>query len=260
MNDQTKKDVATRPAAPSISFDHQVRLAESFANSGLFGVKTVDQALALMALCEAEGIHPANAIREYDIVDGRPSLRADAMLARFQNAGGRVRWLEMTDERVVGEFSHPAGGTVTIDWDMKRAKQAGLEKKRNWQHYPRPMLRSRVASEGVRAVYPGVVVGVYTPEEVQDFDEPPAPPRDVTPEEPPQYSEEGFEAKLPVWRDLIHEDGKTPEAIIAKVSSRYTLTDEQKQKIRSLADSGDSGSDENNDPATFFGEHYDEDA
>jgi len=34
------------------------------------------------------------------------------------------------------------------------------------------MLRSRVISEGIRAVFPGCVVGVYTPEEVQDF--PPA--------------------------------------------------------------------------------------
>jgi hypothetical protein len=31
------------------------------------------------------------------------------------------------------------------------------------------MLRARCISEGIRAVYPGCVVGVYTPEEVQDF-------------------------------------------------------------------------------------------
>jgi hypothetical protein len=37
------------------------------------------------------------------------------------------------------------------------------------------MLRSRCISEGIRTVYPGVTVGVYTPEEVQDFA--PEPPR-----------------------------------------------------------------------------------
>ena len=36
------------------------------------------------------------------------------------------------------------------------------------------MLRARVASEGIRSVYPGCVVGVYTPEEVQDFTPTPA--------------------------------------------------------------------------------------
>jgi hypothetical protein len=32
------------------------------------------------------------------------------------------------------------------------------------------MLRARVISEGIRTVYPGCVVGVYTPEEVGDFE------------------------------------------------------------------------------------------
>jgi len=35
------------------------------------------------------------------------------------------------------------------------------------------MLSARCVSEGVRAVYPAVVCGLYTPEEVQDFDEQP---------------------------------------------------------------------------------------
>jgi hypothetical protein len=39
------------------------------------------------------------------------------------------------------------------------------------------MLRARVASEGIRSVYPGCVVGVYTPEEVQDFT--PTPTKDM---------------------------------------------------------------------------------
>jgi hypothetical protein len=47
---------------------------------------------------------------------------------------------------------------------------AGLASKDVWRQYPRQMLRSRVISEGVKTVYPGVAVGVYTPEEVQDFD------------------------------------------------------------------------------------------
>jgi len=36
--------------APPVPFEHQIKLAESFARSGLFGIKTADQALALMAL------------------------------------------------------------------------------------------------------------------------------------------------------------------------------------------------------------------
>lgn len=156
--------------APTVAFEHQCRIAEAFARSGLFGVKNADQALALMALCEAEGLHPAIAVRDYHIINGKPALKADAMMARFQAAGGRVKWTAMSDERVCGEFSHPAGGTVEIDWDAKRATTAGFWGKDNWKKFPRAMLRARVISEGIRSVFPGVVVGTYTPEEVADFE------------------------------------------------------------------------------------------
>lgn len=153
-------------------FDQQRLLADAFAKSALFGIKTPEQALALMALCEAEGLHPAIAVRDYHIIDGRPSLKSDAMLARFQAAGGIVRWIDMTDICVTGEFTHPQGGQVTITWDIARAKQAELGGRSNWKKYPRQMLRARVISEGVRTVFPGCVVGIYTPEEVQEFDSP----------------------------------------------------------------------------------------
>jgi hypothetical protein len=147
-------------------------MASAVAKSNLFGVKTPDQALALMLLAQAEGLHPMVAARDYHIIEGRPSMKADAMLARFQLAGGKVRWASLTDTKVVGEFTHESGGSATIEWDMDRAKAAGLGGKANWLKYPRQMLRARVISEGIRTVYPACVVGVYTPEEVQDFEQP----------------------------------------------------------------------------------------
>jgi hypothetical protein len=50
------------------------------------------------------------------------------------------------------------------------AQDAGLTRNPTWKSYPRQMLRSRCISEGIRTVFPGVVVGTYTPEEVQDMD------------------------------------------------------------------------------------------
>lgn len=148
------------------------RMALAVAKSGLFGIKNADQAMALMLVAQAEGMHPATAARDYHIISGRPALKADAMLARFLAAGGKVRWLEMNDQKVEAEFSHPAGGTVTIDWTTDRAKRAGITNDMH-RKYPRQMLRARVISEGIRTVYPGVAVGVYTPEEVAEFDRPP---------------------------------------------------------------------------------------
>lgn len=156
------------------------RMAMAVAKSGLFGVKEPNQALALMLIAQAEGLHPAIAARDYNIIQGRPALKADAMLARFQSAGGKVEWMTLTDERVVGKFTHAQGGTVEIDWDMARAKKAGLGGKDNWTKWPRQMLRARVISEGIRTVFPGCIAGFYAPEEVMDF----APEKDITPATP----------------------------------------------------------------------------
>lgn len=145
-------------------------MAVAIAKSGLFGMKSPEQAMALMLIAQAEGMHPAIAARDYHVIQGRPALKADAMLARFQAAGGKVEWLSYTDKEVTGKFSHPQGGSATISWTIQQAMAAGLASKDVWKQYPRQMLRSRVVSEGVKTVYPGVAVGIYTPEEIQDFD------------------------------------------------------------------------------------------
>lgn len=163
-----------------IPFNQIERMANAAAKSGLFGVKNPDQALALMLVAQAEGVHPARAMQEYHVIQGRPALKADAMLARFQAAGGKVEWKEYTDQKVTGVFSHPQGGSISIEWTLTRAQAAGLSGKETWKAYPRQMLRSRVISEGVRTIYPGVATGTYTAEEVADMD----PPKDVTPDKP----------------------------------------------------------------------------
>ena len=146
------------------------RMADYIVKSGLFGMSKREQAISLMLLSQAEGLHPMKAIQEYHIIQGRPAMRADAMLARFQKAGGRVEWHELTDSKARATFTHPQGGSVTIEWTVQMARQAGLFDKTgsNWKRYPRAMLRARVISEGIRTIYPGVIAGIYTPEEIVD--------------------------------------------------------------------------------------------
>jgi len=155
-----------------IPFNEIENMAIAVSKSKLFGINTPEQAMSLMILCQAEGLHPGIAMRDYHLIQGRPALKADAMLARFQQAGGKVEWKEYTDAKVTGLFSHPAGGTLELSWSLEQAKRIGIANKDNWKNYPRAMLRARVISEGIRSVYPGCVVGVYTPEEVSDFEKP----------------------------------------------------------------------------------------
>jgi hypothetical protein len=173
-----KQDVilASDAPAPAFSFADMQRMAVAIAKSGLFGVKEADQALSLMMIAQAEGKHPALIARDYDIIQGRPAKKSEAILRDFQASGGKVEWQEMTDKRAAALFSHPASPKpVLIDWDVARAKQAGLGGKDMWAKYPRQMLRARVISEGCRAIAPSSTSGFYVPEEVREFDEKPAP-------------------------------------------------------------------------------------
>lgn len=148
------------------------RMAVALAGSRLFGVMTPEQAFALMLIAQADGVHPATVAREYDIIQGRPALKSQAALARFQAAGGRIQWIERGPTVCSAEFSHAAGGTLTIRWDIARAQAAQLTGKDNWKKFPDQMLSARVVAEGVRAVFPACLNGVYLAEEVQDFDPP----------------------------------------------------------------------------------------
>jgi hypothetical protein len=145
------------------------RLAASVAKSGLFGMKTTDQAVALMMIAAAEGRHPALAARDYDIIGGRPAKKSEAMLRDFLEGGGKVVWNDLSDTNADATFSHPQGGTVRISWNMERARIAGLVGKDNYKKFPRQMLRSRTVSEGVRTVWPMATSGFHVPEEVTEF-------------------------------------------------------------------------------------------
>lgn len=167
-------EVIVRDQRPQHTFAELEKMSSAVAKSGLFGVKTQDQALALMLLAQAEGLHPAIAARDYHIIEGKPSLKADTMLARFQQAGGTVEWHELTDVKADATFTPPHGKPLRMDWDIDRAKTAGLVRNNRdgsagmWVKYPRGMLRSRLVSEGIRTVCPGVIAGVYTVDEIRD--------------------------------------------------------------------------------------------
>lgn len=170
--------LASDAPAPAFTFEAMQRMAVSIAKSGLFGVKEPDQALSLMMIAQAEGKHPALIARDYDIIQGRPAKKSEAILRDFQASGGKVEWHEMTDKLASATFSHPLSPTpLKVDWDMARAKTAQLLKQGGmYEKYPRQMLRARCISEGCRSLAPSSTSGFYTPEEVHQMDaETPAP-------------------------------------------------------------------------------------
>lgn len=160
-----------------VPFQEMESMAQYIVKSRLFGAKDEAQAMSLMLLAQAEGMHPMSAIQDFDIVQGRPARKTHSILARFQSAGGSVSWEEISGARACGSFSHKQGGTLRVEWTIEQAKRVGLTGKDNWKNYPQAMLRARCIAEGVRAVYPGAIGGMLSVEEAQDVVA--APPRDM---------------------------------------------------------------------------------
>lgn len=189
----------------NVPLEQVATMANAVAQSGLFGFKNEAQAFALMCVAQADGIPPIKAVQQYHIIDGKPALKSEAMLARFQAAGGKIRWTERTAQRVSLWLSHPQAGELEVTWDMERAKAAGLAGKNQWKAYPMQMMSARCISEGVRALCPACLGGFYTPEEerdmAQDAPQPtPSPKATEAPKAPkaktPKKAERAVEAEV----------------------------------------------------------------
>ena len=154
---------------PAFTMSDMERVALAIAKGGLFGSTDPNAVLTLCMLAQAEGQHPAVVFRDYHIISGKPSKKAEAMQRDFLAAGGKIEWHTLTDDECEATFSHPLGGTATISWDKARVAQAQLGGNAMHKKYPRQMLRSRVISEGVRTVFPSATSGLYETGEVQDM-------------------------------------------------------------------------------------------
>jgi hypothetical protein len=132
--------VARRAEAPTIFDLEQVwQMAEGLANSKLFpGIDTAQKAFTLMMLCQADGIHPMQVVRRYDIIQGRPAMKSAAIQAEFQARGGRITPLELTDKVARARFVHPQllpeGFEFSFTWEQ--AAKAGLANKDPWKQNP----------------------------------------------------------------------------------------------------------------------------
>lgn len=182
------------------NFAEVEKIGAYIARSAMFGCDTEAQGTILAMTCVAEGITPIQFNREYHIVKGRVTDRADAMLAKFNQRGGKHRLISRTSELAAVELTTRDGDVheFTFSWDEAQGEAFPWTIKRDGNKRPvlgddgepvrvlkdtwatvrgrKQMMWARVISDAVRAIDPGVCAGTYTPEEVQDFDDESAPP------------------------------------------------------------------------------------
>lgn len=196
MTDEQTQETAvvqTRPQTIGMSgrgglqltgLNDMYKFAQYVAASGLApkGMDKPEQILIALELGYEVGLQPMNAIQNIAVINGRPSIWGDAMLALVRSSGLLKKYKEeeigtpynddygyrITTVRKPeeGEDAEPLVTTFTV----AKAKKAGVWGKQGpWTQYPDRMLKLRARSFNLRDAFPDALKGMIAREEAIDL-------------------------------------------------------------------------------------------
>lgn len=189
------------------------------------------------------GLQPMQAMQNIAVINGRPALWGDAVIALVKSSPLCEYVYETDDgETATCRVKRRGEEEQVRTFSMADAKTAGLAGKQGpWSQYPKRMRQMRARGFALRDVFADVLRGMPVAEELQDT--PTGPIRGVvqtstaqieSPAALPPYPDESLTQNLPKWRAAIESGRTTPEKVIGTVASKYTLTDEQANTINKL--------------------------
>lgn len=117
------------------------------------------------------GLPPMTALSQIHVVDGRPGMSAEAMRALVLAAGHEIAFDETTAGicRVRGRRRNSETWTP-IEWSIDMARGANLLRRGSaWEFYPRDMLIARATTALCRLLFPDVIHGFRSVEEIADM-------------------------------------------------------------------------------------------
>jgi hypothetical protein len=167
-------EVAVRPdlrVAPiAKSFDEMMRVAESLLKSGFLpqSIKTPAQAVAIILMGREVGLPEMQALRSINVIQGKPTLSAELMLALFSaRVNGQAKIVKLDDTECVIKFQRPGRAPHVERFTIEQARKMGLSTKDNYAKQVATMLRWRCVSAGLRFYAPDAIAGIsYTPDEL----------------------------------------------------------------------------------------------
>mgnify|MGYP000467447996 FL=1 len=130
-------------------------LAQSLArtsHAGAFKGNLPEIAAAILAGKEV-GLPPISALQAFDVIQGQPRLRANAMRALLQRRGHQIQLVESTPTRCIMRGRRKGDQDwQEVVWTIERAGQLGLTTKDQWKKQPQTMLVARATGELCRLV------------------------------------------------------------------------------------------------------------
>jgi hypothetical protein len=188
------------------------------------------------------GLQPMQAMQNIAVINGRPSLWGDAVLALVLSHPSCEDVIEYyegegEDRQAVCIAKRRGREDKKSTFSVTDAKLAGLLNKQGpWTQYRERMMKMRARSFCLRDQFADVLKGMPVAEEVQDIptEREVGPAREAEPKALPAYPDAKLTENLPKWRGAIEANKQTPDTVIATISSKYTLTAEQAETIKQL--------------------------
>lgn len=162
------------------------------------------------------GLQPLQSMQSIAVINGRPSIWGDAMLALVRSSGLlEAINEEVTDSKAVCTIKRRGEQEVVREFSMQDAKQAGLAGKQGpWAQYPKRMLQMRARAFALRDVFPDVLRGVHVAEEAQDLGERDMGSADVVGEVPTASRTSALKAKL-----LSKQEPAALDVVLAQIAA-----------------------------------------
>lgn len=156
------------------SLDEALRLAEIMAKSDIVPKDYIGKPGNILVAIQwgAEiGLAPLQAMSHIAVINGRPALWGDALLAIVRGSGLLASFdEEIGADRATCTAQRRGEAPISRTFSREDAKQAGLLGKPGpWTQYPRRMLQMRARAWVLRDLFPDVIRGLHVAEEAQDL-------------------------------------------------------------------------------------------
>ena len=169
---QTREVARTDTDSWTNIFGNVVELARGIAETefvprGLRG--SIPATTAAILYGREVGLPPMTALNQTHVIEGKPSMAAEAMRAMVLAAGHEIEVLESTGGvcRMRARRRGSERWTPEVVWTIDMARAANLTNKPNWKNHPRRMLQARASSELCELHFPDVVLGFKSIEEME---------------------------------------------------------------------------------------------
>lgn len=170
---------------PINSMEDVSRLGIAVAKSGWFGTITQSTGEMIAMTMLQDRISPVTFKKKYHIMsDGGITVAARAKVSAFKRLGGKMKLHEVSKDKCDITFiydgeqlHHCVTLQEFLDNGVAISKKTGAVKD-NWASFSGDMLWARCCTFAIPKICPEVDDGLYTPEEVADFDDATAAPRE----------------------------------------------------------------------------------